>query len=142
MNNNPARTDSGSGTRGNTKTIANTNTTNGLRADDLKGVWGGDHIAMEVTASGADISYDCAHGSIKEEIVPDREGKFVVKGVHVKEHPGPIRVNEDTSGQPAIYQGSIDGDTMTMTVKLSGSDETIGTFTLTRGKTGRVRKCG
>jgi hypothetical protein len=136
MNNNPVRRDHRSDSRGNTKT------TIGQRADDVKGAWGGDGISMEVTNSGAEISYDCAHGSITEKIVPDREGKFVVKGVHVKEHPGPIRVDEDASGQPAIYQGSIDGNTMTLTVKLSGSDETIGTFTLTRGKTGRVRRCG
>lgn len=104
------------------------------------GVWGGLHISLEVTASGAEINYDCAHGSITERIVPDREGKFVVKGVHVKERPGPVREGEDNS-QPATYSGSIEGDTMTLTVTLSGDKETVGTFTLTRGKGGRVRKC-
>jgi hypothetical protein len=95
---------------------------------------------MEVTGSGADIDYACAHGSITETIVPDREGKFVVKGFHVKERPGPVREGEETE-QPAIYHGSIEGDTVTLTVTLAGTKETVGTFTLTHGKGGRVRKC-
>ena len=108
---------------------------------DLKGIWGGDHISLEVTDSGAEINYDCAHGSITEKIVPDGRGNFVVKGLHVREHPGPIRQGEDQAGKPATYHGLIDGETMTLTVTLSGSDEAVGTFTLTHGKSGRVRKC-
>jgi hypothetical protein len=103
-------------------------------------LWGGQHISLEVTDRGAEINYDCAHGSITETIVPNGEGKFVAKGVHVRERPGPIREGEDDS-QPAKYSGSIEGDTMTLTVTLSGSEEAVGTFTLTRGKAGRVRKC-
>ena len=104
------------------------------------GLWGGMHIALEVTDSGAEINYDCAHGSITERIVPDQEGKFIVKGVHVRERPGPIREGEDNS-QPAKYVGSIEEDTMTLTVTLAGTGEAVDTFTLTRGKAGRVRKC-
>jgi hypothetical protein len=135
MSNNSARSD-------NVKASANTNSTSNARQSpaDIKGVWGGLHISMEVTESGAEINYDCAHGRITEKIVPGRDGKFIVKGTHVKEHPGPLRSDEDQSGQPATYRGSIDGDTMTLTVSLSG-DDAVGTFTLTRGKTGRVRRC-
>jgi hypothetical protein len=105
-----------------------------------EGLWGGQHVSLEVTHSGAEINYDCAHGSITETIVPNGEGKFVVKGVHVRERPGPIREGEDNS-QPAKYSGSIEGDTMTLTVTLPGIEEPVGTFTLTRGKAGRVTKC-
>lgn len=104
------------------------------------GLWGGQNISLGVTDGGAEINYPCAHGSITENIVPDREGKFVVRGVHVTERPGPVREGED-NGKPATYSGSIEGDTMTLTVTLSGTQETVGTFTLTRGKAGRVRKC-
>jgi hypothetical protein len=108
---------------------------------DLTGQWGADGISVQITDDGAEINYDCAHGSITEKIVADRDGKFTVKGVHVREHPGPVREDEDQSGQPATYRGSISGNTMTLTVTLSGSDETVGTFKLTRGKGGRIRKC-
>lgn len=97
------------------------------------------HISLEVTDSGAEINYDWAHGSITEKIVPDREGKFVVKGVHIRERPGLVREGEDTTGEPAKYSGSIEGDTMTLTLSLAGAEE--GTYTLTRGKAGRIRKC-
>ncbi|MEP6819338.1 MAG: hypothetical protein ABJA18_07370 [bacterium] len=133
----------------NPKMKANSNNTtnqapqSSTKAEGLAtGIWGGEHIALEVTDGGASIDYDCAHGSITERIVPDRDGKFVVNGFHVKEHPGPLRQDEDTTGQPATYTGVSAGANVTLTVRLTGTDETLGTYTLTRGKTGRVRKCG
>jgi len=104
------------------------------------GIWGGPHISMEATETGAEIEYDCAHGRITERIVPDRSGNFEVKGVHVTEHGGPVREGENNE-KAASYRGSIHDETMTLTVTLSGKNETIGTFTLTHGTSGRVRKC-
>ena len=106
------------------------------------GAWGGDQIGMEVTAHGAEINYPCAHGSIKGELRLDRNGKFDLTGTHVTEHPGPTRNDEDTTGQPTRYTGRVDGQTMTLTVTLTNTKETVGTFTLTYGRGGRVRKCG
>lgn len=105
------------------------------------GLWGGLHISLEVTVSGATVNYDCAHGEITQEIVPGDDGKFEVKGRFVRERPGPTREGDDGSGAAATYRGSIDGETMTLTVTLSASDEPVGTFTLTRGRAGRIRKC-
>ena len=104
------------------------------------GHWGGQHIAMEVTEAGAEIDYDCAHGRITEKITPNREGKFMVKGVHARERGGPSRIDEQNE-EAASYGGSITGDTMTLTVTLTKNDETVGTFTLKHGSTGRIRKC-
>jgi len=95
---------------------------------------------MEVTDAGAEIDYDCAHGRITEKIVPDGNGNFSVKGVHVKERPGPVREGEDNE-RPASYRGTIHDGTMTLTVTLTEKNETVGTFTLTHGKGGRVFKC-
>jgi hypothetical protein len=107
---------------------------------DVEGLWGGQHISMEVTDDGATIQYDCGHGKITEKIVPDRRGKFSVKGVHVRERGGPVRQGEDHE-EAASYVGSIKGDTMTLTVKLTEARDTLGTFTLTRGKAGRLVRC-
>jgi hypothetical protein len=117
---------------------ANTSTTSQSR--DLRGTWGGEHIAMEVTDAGATIEYDCARGRITEKIVPTGEGKFEAKGIHKRERGGPTRQGED-EGQPAIYRGSVKDETMTLTVELAENKEAAGTFTLTQGKTGRIRKC-
>jgi hypothetical protein len=106
------------------------------------GTWGGEHIALESTEAGATIDYDCAHGTITEKIVLDGKGKFRVKGLHVKEHGGPVRQGEDTTGQTAVYTGTCDGKTLTLTITLVDTGEVVGTYTLTHRKMGRVIKCG
>ena len=111
-------------------------------SDSLVGLWGGDHISLEVAGSGATLDYDCAHGTITQKIIPDQSGKFEVKGFHMREHPGPTRQGEAADGEPATYKGSLNDKTMTLTVTLNKSDETVGPFTLTYGKMGRIRKCG
>ena len=111
-------------------------------SDSLMGLWGGDHISLQIDGSGATLDYDCAHGTITQKIVPDQSGKFEVKGFHMREHPGPTRQGEAADGEPATYKGLLNDKTMTLTVILNKSDETVGPFTLTYGKMGRIRKCG
>ncbi|MBA3355902.1 MAG: hypothetical protein H0U18_08180 [Pyrinomonadaceae bacterium] len=106
-----------------------------------KGTWGGNHISMEVTEEGAQIEYDCAHGTISEPVKIDSHGKFSAKGTHVRERGGPIRVGSEEKGEPVIYSGTTDGKTATLTVTNSATDEVIGTFTLTLGKGSRITKC-
>ena len=118
----------------------NANPSTASQSRDLRGMWGGEHIAMEITDAGATIEYDCAHGSITEKIAPDSDGKFAAKGIHKRERGGPTRQGED-EGQPAKYRGTIKDQTMTLTVELTENNESAGTFTLTQGKTGRIRKC-
>jgi hypothetical protein len=118
----------------------NANVSTASQSRDLRGTWGGEHIAMEVTDAGATIEYDCAHGRIAQKIPPDPEGKFKAKGTHTRERGGPTRQGED-EGQPAVYRGSIKDQTMTLRVELTQNNESVGTFTLTHGKTGRIRKC-
>lgn len=104
------------------------------------GTWGGNHIGLEVTDSGARVEYDCAHGSIDQRLEVDREGRFDARGGYVRERGGPQPVEEE-SPQPARYAGRVDGDAMTLTVSLTQSNQTIGTFTLTFGNQPLVRKC-
>ena len=118
----------------------NANITGGEQQRGLRGQWGGEHISMQVTETGAQIEYDCAHGRINEKIAPDGDGKFEVKGILSPERGGPVRMGENND-QPAVYRGSITDDAMTLTVTLTKDNEPAGTFSLTRGKEGRVRKC-
>lgn len=55
------------------------------------GTWGADHVALEVTADGGRIEYDCAHGELSEPLRLDRDGRFDVTGTHTLEHGGPVR---------------------------------------------------
>ncbi|HMF55484.1 MAG TPA: hypothetical protein VK619_03925 [Pyrinomonadaceae bacterium] len=106
-----------------------------------EGTWGGQHIRMNVTRSGATIQYDCGKGTIDEPLSLDRRGRFNVRGRHMPGHGGPIRENEIGISVPAIYTGRIVGDHMTLTVTLASSRQALGTFELGLGQGGAIRRC-
>ncbi|HAF12835.1 MAG TPA: hypothetical protein DHU55_01530 [Blastocatellia bacterium] len=105
------------------------------------GVWGGQHISIEFAGPSASIDYDCAHGTIDGPLTVDSKGRFSWRGIHTREHGGPVRRNEKSNNRPAVYTGWIQGNTMTLTVTLADTNEVLDKFTLTRGSPGRVFKC-
>lgn len=107
----------------------------------LIGSWGGDNLIFEISADGAIVQYGCARGTITDQIVPDSQGKFTVKGFHTVERGGPTRQGAD-AGEAAIYTGTIEGNKMTFEVKLERGNESVGTFTVEKGKRVRIRRCG
>ena len=120
--------------------LASMASTNAQKTRIATGVWGGLHINLEVGANSAKIEYDCAHGAIDEPLVVDGNGKFELRGSFTQERGGPVRADETPQPRPATYSGTIKGNTMTLTLKVSGVDETE-TFTLERGKAGELFKC-
>ena len=105
-----------------------------------RGEWGGSHISMKVGEQSATIEYDCAHGEIPGPLSIDSEGKFRLPGSFTRERGGPIRADDVPQSEPATYSGTIKGNQMTLTLKLSGSDDSE-TFTLEKGKPGELVKC-
>jgi len=105
------------------------------------GVWGGEHIIMTVTSASGHFEFDCAHGDVGTTLVLDARGKFSATGSFVREHGGPIRLGEASDSHPASYAGTVTGNAMVLTVRLTDLAETIGTFMLTVGSPGRVVKC-
>lgn len=105
------------------------------------GAWGGDHIRLDVTADGATTEYDCAHGTIDEPLVLDRNSRFSVAGTHTFEHGGPVRLDEPPNRHPARYDGRLSGDTLQLTVTVTDTQQGTGTFTVTRGVAPRLVKC-
>lgn len=105
------------------------------------GVWGGPHIFMEVGQGGAKITYDCAHGTIDQTIVLDRDGRFDLEGTHVVEVGGPVRSDHKPNSRAARYTGRADGKTMTLTVTLTDTKEIVGTFSLTYGEQPELTRC-
>ncbi len=106
-----------------------------------QGRWGGRGVVLDVTDSGAIIEYDCASGTIDGPILLDRNNRFEVKGTHVTERPGPVRMGQEDGERPALYTGKVDAETMALTVKIADTKQIIGTFTLAYGKSSRIRKC-
>jgi hypothetical protein len=107
----------------------------------LTGMWGGQHMRLEVSSKGARIEYDCAHGTIDQPMTLDSSGYFDVRGIHVTERGGPVREGERSDALAARYTGRIQDQTMTITVILTESKEIAGTFTLGYGKAPRLKKC-
>lgn len=105
-----------------------------------QGVWGGAHARLEVNDGGAVVEYDCAHGSIDEQLALDSEGRFDARGTFVREG-GSIRVGIKRPIRPARYEGRVSGEQLKLTVTLTDTSQPAGTFTLTRGSVGQLRKC-
>lgn len=105
-----------------------------------RGEWGGTHISMNVGDASATIEYDCAHGTIPGPLNIDSEGKFQLAGTFTPERGGPIRADESSRDQKATYTGTVKGATMTLTLKIEGSDDAE-TFTLEKDKQGKLVKC-
>ena len=102
--------------------------------------WGGVHVGMTITASGALLEYDCAMGRIDEPIVV-RDGRFDVRGVHWPGVGGPVGVDTTQLPRPARYQGQVLGNRMLLTVTLTDTGQPLGTFELVRGANPQVFKC-
>ncbi len=108
----------------------------------LTGIWGGEHIVLDISSESAAIEYDCAYGTIDEAIVVNNGGTFEAGGTHVFEHGGPIREDEVPDVHPARYSGMIRGSNMTLTVNLTDTaGPELGPYQLERGTAGRVFKC-
>jgi len=105
------------------------------------GAWGGDHISLTIGDAGSRAEFDCAHGEIPNPWVVDARQAFSVRGTFVREHGGPVRIDEVPDTHPATYAGSVTGNTMVLTVELTDTRDVIGTFTLIRSGPGRVLKC-
>ncbi len=105
------------------------------------GLWGGEHVRMIVSRTGALLEYDCASGKIDRPIIVDVRGGFNTQGSYASEHGGPRREG-DADLTRARYVGRVTGDTMRLTVTLERTEKPVGVFTLTRGNDPLLTKCG
>ena len=102
-------------------------------------LWGGDHVRLTVTRSGAELEFDCAAGTITET-VPETDGAFSLTGTFTPERSGPSRDDRSRTAA-ATFSGTIERDTLTLHIVLKGQDREIGPYVLSRGAAGTLRKC-
>jgi hypothetical protein len=105
-----------------------------------KGLWGGDHVAMTVGATSTHLEFDCAHGDIPG-VLSVTNGDLAANGTFVREHGGPIRVDDQLDQHPALYSGQVSSGRMKLSIRLTDSGEVVGSFDLIQGMAGRVVKC-
>jgi hypothetical protein len=84
--------------------------------------------------TGGHLEFDCAHGDIPGMLTLNASNQFNVGRTYVREHGGPIRVGELPDSHPTAYVGSVTGTTMMLTVRLTDTNEAIGTFALSRDR--------
>jgi hypothetical protein len=119
-----------------------------------EGNWGGQQVRLSVTESGADVDFACAHGTVDQRIELDDEGRFEARGTYEYEGGGPVKrvttTDEDLTTQSsttddnvhsARYTGRVIAERMTLTVTLTKTGRSIGTFSLIQGATPRMHKC-
>jgi hypothetical protein len=106
------------------------------------GRWGGTGISVDVSASGARIELDCAHGTIDAPLVLDADGNFDLPGSIARERPGPVREGEPDRSQPVRYEGRVEGDTLTLWVIRPNAPRPEKPLSAVRGKSPILRKCG
>lgn len=102
----------------------------------MPGLWGGEHIRFEVTETGANVEYDCAHGTVEGQIVVDAQGRFNVYGFHYEEHGGGA-----AAGYRVRLSGRVGGSLLKLTVTRAGTRRVVGTFNLARDRAPLLVKC-
>jgi hypothetical protein len=95
---------------------------------------------MTVGDRNTHLEFDCAHGEIPG-ILNVNNGKIAATGTFVREHGGPVRVDEQADSHPAMYSGEVSNGKMTLSIKLTDSGDVFGPFALVQGAAGRVVKC-
>ena len=106
-----------------------------------EGLWGGEHVRMEVTAAETKIEFDCGHATISSKILIDPRGRFVAKGTHFEERGGPTRQGEEAHRYPVEFRGTVKGKNLKLTVMRTDTSELLGTFSLTHGEEPKLVKC-
>ena len=105
------------------------------------GNWGGQNALLEVSEGRAQINFSCAHGTIEGPVTVDADGRFSAKGTFTAEGMGPRNEDDPPKGRPAVYSGVVQDKKMTLTVTIPDNKDEGGTFELTLGEPGRVRRC-
>ena len=98
-------------------------------------------MALAVEAARATVAFDCAHGRMDGPLLLDRDSRFRVGGVFVREHGGPVREGEPEDAHPASYSGTTDGAVLTFEIALSDTNQVLGPFTAVYGAPPRVFRC-
>jgi hypothetical protein len=105
------------------------------------GKWGGVNIELDVTDSGAQLQFNCAHGNIQGRIMTTPDGRFEATGevigyIGVEPPPNwrPIRI-------PAIYNGTITQNSLSIRITEQLTGKEIATFNLTKDADATFTAC-
>ena len=93
------------------------------------GAWGGQNIGVRVTDTEIEIEGSCFSGLVPQALATDQQGNFNLAGSYTP-LVGPVR--QGHQGIPAQFTGTVNGNTMTLTITVNS--QTVGPFTLGFGE--------
>ncbi|MBS1795151.1 MAG: hypothetical protein JSS81_14930 [Acidobacteria bacterium] len=105
------------------------------------GVWGAAGVNLTIAGRETGIEYDCAEARIVGKFVVSKNGVFKLKGTYTRRSPGPVRIDRQPAERPALFEGRVDRDRMTLRVTLTDDREELPEVVLKRGAAGRLRRC-
>ena len=111
----------------------------GLQLGD--GVWGGNHIQMNVENGQARIEFDCAGAVINGPLTIGSNGQFTFVGTFTKGSGGPVRKDSMPKQKPARFSGQVSGNTMTLDVRVDDVPGANGKYILSKGRNGKIFRC-
>ena len=111
------------------------------KVDPLAGGWGGAHVGLVVDTEGGKLEYDCAAGTIDHPLVLNGLGEFHERGTHTPGTGGPVRQDEVPPAYPAVYEGSVKDDRMTLRVIVPSNGTVIGPLELRKGAAPVLTRC-
>ena len=107
----------------------------------VSGSFGGQHIGLVLGPEGGRLEYDCAAGTIDEPLILDRDGQFRARGIHSPGEGGPARIDHVPPALPALYEGRVRGDRMSLIVRVPSAGTVLGPVTLRRGTEPMLTRC-
>jgi len=101
------------------------------------GTWGGDDAGLMVGDSESHVHIGCTLGTIEEPMRLDSRGRFDLSGIY---NVDAFPVNRGIF-HPARFTGQTSGRTLSLQVRLTDIDQTLGPVMLTFGRTPQMRAC-
>ena len=107
----------------------------------VTGSWGAAHVGLTLDAAGGKLGYDCADGTIDHPLILNGEGAFHERGTLTPATGGPAREGVEPSPYPAVYEGNVQGDQMTLRVIVPTRGMVLGPYELRRGAEPVLTRC-
>jgi hypothetical protein len=107
----------------------------------IEGTWGGDRLRLVVDAKGAGrVELDCASGAIAGPLMLNEKGAFAAAGTFEQYRAGPQRADEAAAAKNARYEGTVEGETMTLSIWPEGAAKPQ-IFKLRKGAAVKLVRC-
>lgn len=105
-------------------------------ANQVIGTWGGEQVVLTVGPEESVLRLGCAEGHFTSPRGAVRNGRFAQAGSYTRHGGGPSTSEERPL--EARYEGTLEGDRMTLTVRHGDATDT---YVLMRGVQAKVIRC-